>query len=183
MRLVFSTNDYLNTIIRDQRGHQLYSISSPGLFHSKTTITKHGPHNDGGDVIGIITWHMFRNPKIWLKATGVEVSGNSLLKTKWFSSSRIFTGPDGKTYRWSLRSTNCTLKEEGSDLELAKYHQRNLGIMSPSHAPYLEVSPSVSHMLDYVVITFIYAEKLSQDKQRAAASASSSSAAVAASGC
>ena len=43
--------------------------------------------------------------------------------------------------------------------------------MSPKHDPYLEVSPSVSHMLDYVIITFIYAEKLSIDNEVAAATA------------
>ena len=43
--------------------------------------------------------------------------------------------------------------------------------MSPKHGPYLEVSPSVSHMLDYVIITFIYAEKISIDFEIAAASA------------
>ncbi|KAI6156350.1 hypothetical protein EDD17DRAFT_1051861 [Pisolithus thermaeus] len=179
MRLSFSTNDYLNTVIRDERGRRLYSISSAGL-HSKITIIKHGPQGDD-DVIGIITWRLFRGARIWLKATGVEVAGNSLLKPKWFSS-RTFTGPDGKTYSWNLQSTNCRLKEERSGVELAKYHKRNRGIMSPSHAPYLEVSPSLSHMLDYVVVTFVYAEKLSLDKKSAAARASTAGAAFASGG-
>ncbi|KAI6017664.1 hypothetical protein PISMIDRAFT_684802 [Pisolithus microcarpus 441] len=170
MRLSFSSNEYLNTVIRDEDGRQLYSISSPGFLRCKTTITKHGPQGDD-DVIGIITWHLFRDAKIWLKATGVEVEGNSLLKLKWFSSSRTFTGPDGKEYSWNLETTNCRLKEKGSGVEVAKYHQRNFGIMSPSHAPYLEISPSVSHMLDYIVITFVYAEKSSADAESAAAGA------------
>ncbi|KAI6111341.1 hypothetical protein F5141DRAFT_1114111 [Pisolithus sp. B1] len=130
----YSTNDYLNTVIHDEDGRQLYSISSPGLLHSQTTITEHGPQG-GDDVIGIITWHPFRGPNIWLRATGVEVAGNSLLKPKG-SSSLAFTGPDGKAYSWNLQRTNCRLTEEGSGDELAKYHKRNLGIMSPSHAPY-----------------------------------------------
>ncbi|KAI6110869.1 hypothetical protein EDD16DRAFT_1710546 [Pisolithus croceorrhizus] len=145
------------------------SISSAAL-HSKTTITKHGPQG-ADDVIDIIIWHPFRGARIWLKATGVEVAGNSLLKAKWFSS-RTCTGPDGKTYSWNLQSTNCRLKEERSGVELAKYRERNRGILSSSHAPHLEVSPSLSHMLDYVVVTFVYAEKLSLDKKSAAARAS-----------
>lgn len=75
MRLSFSSNEYLNTVIHDEDGRQLYSLSSLGLLRSKTTVTKHGPQGDD-DVIGIITWHLFRDAKIWLKATGVEVEGN-----------------------------------------------------------------------------------------------------------
>ncbi|KAI6037224.1 hypothetical protein PISMIDRAFT_690497 [Pisolithus microcarpus 441] len=154
MRLSFSSNEYLNTVIHDEDGRQLYSLSSLGLLRSKATVTKHGPQGDD-DVIGIITWHLFRDAKIWLKATG------SLLKLKWFSFSRTFTGPGGKVYSWNLGTTNCRLEAKGSGVEVAKYHQRNLGIMSPPHAPYLEISPSVSHMLGCIVITFVYAVKLS----------------------
>ncbi|KAI6109105.1 hypothetical protein EV401DRAFT_1891585 [Pisolithus croceorrhizus] len=166
MRLSFSTNDYLNTVIHDEDGRQLYSISSPELLHSQITITEHGPQG-GDDVIGIITWHPFRGPNIWLRATGVEVAGNSLLKPK--RSSLVPSVAHSLLRPFSRQRTNCRLTEEGSGDELAKYHKRNLGIMSPSHAPYLEVSPSLSHLLDYVVVTFVYAQKLSQDKKSTAA--------------
>ncbi|KAI6037807.1 hypothetical protein EDC04DRAFT_2090068 [Pisolithus marmoratus] len=164
MHLSFTKDDHLNTSINDEDGRQLYSVSTPGFCESKTIITKHGSH--GGDVIGVITWHTFRSTKIWLRATGVEVPAKSLLKSKWCSSTRTFIGPDGEAYGWS-KNTNCTLKAEGSDLQLAKYHQRNFGIRKPSHAPYLEVSPSISHMLDYILIIFVYAEKLSQEVKSA----------------
>ncbi|KAG6335294.1 hypothetical protein ID866_3798 [Astraeus odoratus] len=58
------------------------------------------------------------------------------------------------------------LKREGTETELAKYHKCNLGILSPQHPPYLDVSSSLSHMLDHVVVTFICAEKLSQRLRR-----------------
>ncbi|KIO04604.1 hypothetical protein M404DRAFT_1000464 [Pisolithus tinctorius Marx 270] len=47
---------------------------------------------------------------------------------------------------------------------LTKYHKRNLGIRKPSHPPYLEISESLRHMLDHVVVTFIYAEMLSESE-------------------
>ncbi|KAG6327057.1 hypothetical protein ID866_12032 [Astraeus odoratus] len=65
-----------------------------------------------------------------------------------------------------VKQTAQYLKAVDSGVELAKYHGRNLGIMSPSHAPYLEVSSSAIDMLDYIVIAFIYAEKKSQDRQK-----------------
>ncbi|KAG6325832.1 hypothetical protein ID866_13257 [Astraeus odoratus] len=106
-----------------------------------------------------------------MQATDCEVDAQSLLKPKLLSD-RTFTGPDGQTYKWNLRKTNCSLKAVDSGIELAKYHGRNLGIMSPSHAPYLEVSSSAIDMLDYIVITFIYAEKKSQDRQKAQSASS-----------
>ncbi|KAG6330515.1 hypothetical protein ID866_8575 [Astraeus odoratus] len=166
MHLIFSTSNYLDAAISDEHGRKLYTISTPGIFGRKTTIRKHG-HKGEGDVIGVITWHAFKNTRIWLQATDCEVDAKSLLKQKVFSESGTFTGPDGQTYKWKLRATNCSLKAVDSGVELARYHGRNFGIMSPSHAPYLEVSSSAAHMLDYIVITFIYAEKLILDLQSA----------------
>ncbi|KAI6097453.1 hypothetical protein F5141DRAFT_1148541 [Pisolithus sp. B1] len=57
------------------------------------------------------------------------------------------------------------LKRDGDKHDrLAKYHQRKLGIRKPSHPPYLEISESLRHMLDHVVMTFIYAEMLSKSE-------------------
>lgn len=38
--------------------------------------------------------------------------------------------------------------------------------MTPSDPPYLEVSPSVMAMLDFVLITYVYLETLRQDEER-----------------
>ncbi|KAL4065108.1 hypothetical protein J3A83DRAFT_4375596 [Scleroderma citrinum] len=160
MHLIFSTNNYLNTVISDEYRHKLYTVSTSGVFGSKTTVKRHG-RLGGSHVIGTIKWHTFRNTKIWLRAANSEVAAKSLLRSKLFSSSRVFTGPD----------VGPQLKAEGSSTRLVKYHKRNLGILSPSHAPYLEVSHSVSHMLDYVVVTFIYAEKLSKKREEESLSA------------
>ncbi|KAI6110892.1 hypothetical protein EDD16DRAFT_1225567 [Pisolithus croceorrhizus] len=173
MRLTFSTKTYLNSVLSDEQGQQLYTISTTGLLNSKTTITKHDQRGEN-DIIGVITWRTYRDTTIWLKATGSEVAAKSLLHSELFSSRRTFTAPDGKAYVWNLWRTNCTLEEQGTSLQLVKYHRRNVGIMSPSHPQYLEISPSVYHMLDLVVVTFIYAERISRRKEvgaRAAASA------------
>ncbi|KAI6109087.1 hypothetical protein EDD16DRAFT_1710556 [Pisolithus croceorrhizus] len=170
MRLTFSTNNYLNSVLSNDQGQQLYTISTSGCFNSKTTITKHGQCGDD-DIIGVITWHTFEDTTLWLKATGSEVAAKSLLQSKLFSSNRTFTAPDGKTYVWNIRKTNCTLKVKGTNLQLVKYHKRNMGIMSPSHPPYLEISPSVYHILDVLLVTFIYAEKMSKKEEQARAAA------------
>ncbi|KAI6107311.1 hypothetical protein EDD17DRAFT_1713277 [Pisolithus thermaeus] len=170
MRLTFSTKNYLNSVLSDEQGQQLYTISTTGLLNSKTTITKHDQRGEN-DIIGVITWRTYRDTTIWLKATGSEVAAKSLLHSKLFSSSRTFTAPDGKTYVWNLWRTNCTLEEQGTNLQLVKYHRRNVGIVSPSHPPYLEISPSVYHILDLVLVTFIYAERISKRREAGARAA------------
>ena len=47
--------------------------------------------------------------------------------------------------------------------ELVRFHKKNLGITKPLHPAYLDVSASVLHMLDHIILTFIYAEWLRQE--------------------
>lgn len=157
-------------VLCDEQGQQLYTISTSGLFNSKTTVTKHDQRR-GDNIIGVITWRTYRDTTMWLEATGSEVAAKSLLQSKLFSSSRTFTAPDGKAYVWNLRKTNCALKVQGTNLQLVKYHRRNVGIMSPSHPPYLEISPSVYHILDLVLVTFIYVERISKRREAGARAA------------
>ncbi|KAI6037830.1 hypothetical protein EDC04DRAFT_2700290 [Pisolithus marmoratus] len=163
MRLIFCANQYLNSVITDEAGRQLYTISTYPPLQPRTTITKYGPN--GGYMIGVITWRTLGDTTIWFGATGVEVAANTLLGSSQFPPKRTWTGPDGGAYSWS-RSINCTLKAEGTDFQLAKYHKRNYGIWSAAHGPYLEVSPSVFHMLDYIVIIFLYVERQNEIEKR-----------------
>ena len=48
-------------------------------------------------------------------------------------------------------------------VRLVKFHNRNLGIRKPSHPPFLEVAQEVAHMLDYIVVTYIYMERMRRD--------------------
>lgn len=48
-------------------------------------------------------------------------------------------------------------------IRLVKFHKRNLGIRKPSHPPFLEVAQEVMHMLDYIIVTYIYMERMRQD--------------------
>ncbi|KAI5993958.1 hypothetical protein EDD15DRAFT_2263594 [Pisolithus albus] len=170
MRLTFSTNNYLNSVLCDEQGQQLYTISTSGLLNSKTTVIRHDQRR-GDNIIGVITWRTYRDTTIWFEATRSEVAAKSLLPSRLFSSSRAFTAPDGKTYEWNMWKTNCVLEVQGTNLQLVKYHRRNVGIMSPSHPPYLEISPSVYHILDFVLITFIYVERMSRRREAGARAA------------
>ncbi|KAG6335292.1 hypothetical protein ID866_3796 [Astraeus odoratus] len=178
MRLTLSTKDYLNTYMADEYGQVCYTVSTIGFFNAKTTIYKVIGGSNDPEVLATIQWRSFGSDTVWF--LGREIPGKELLTSRKKSScvpaifcgerdgltfrgsSRFYTGPDGNTYKWKIQSTNCWLKLDGSPDQLAKYHQRNLGIRTPKHPPYLEVSESLFHMLDHVVVTFVCAEKASQ---------------------
>jgi hypothetical protein len=51
------------------------------------------------------------------------------------------------------------------DTPVARYHCNSLGILSPTHAAYLEVFPAGEHIVDLIVVTFIYIERLRQEEE------------------
>ncbi|KAH7890148.1 hypothetical protein F5I97DRAFT_1827735 [Phlebopus sp. FC_14] len=170
MRLTFSHSDYMNTDISDEQGRLLYRINTPFAWkNQKTTVTKYAEKTQQPEELAVIEWKWLKNPVIHFK--GNTVAADDLLTTRSWSSGRYFKGPDGRMYKWKIQTTNCWLKLEDSDLVLAKYHDRNFGIRKSSHPPYLEISSSVTHMLDELITTFIYAEKLSLDAQASASAA------------
>lgn len=79
---------------------------------------------------------------------------------------RFFTGPDGIEYRWRLGVHVPELfLNDGIDTPVACYHRSSLGILSPAHAAYLEIFPVGEHMVDLIVVTFIYMERLRQEEE------------------
>lgn len=58
--------------------------------------------------------------------------------------------------------------------EIARYHRATLGIIGKRRSAYLEIAPQAEHMLDLIILTFIYVEKLRKDsEQRRRAAAAS----------
>jgi len=83
-------------------------------------------------------------------------TGSNLIGT-----SRTFVGPDGKSYSWHLGMTTSmlTLKQEVTvdvPRTIAKFYPLNT--VSSGRNPYLEIQPEGRHMLDIIVITWVYIE-------------------------
>ncbi|KAJ4471132.1 hypothetical protein C8J55DRAFT_435669 [Lentinula edodes] len=79
---------------------------------------------------------------------------------------RIFTGPDGKEYKWVLGFyTPELILNDGSNTPVARFHRRKF-ILWNTPPGYLEILPSGVDMIDTILITFIYIEKLRKDKER-----------------
>ncbi|KAF8842600.1 hypothetical protein BDN67DRAFT_1009631 [Paxillus ammoniavirescens] len=160
MRLIYSDTDYLNTDIFDEQGHKLYTISTPWAFTKITTITKYrwSGHDNVAETMGVIERHTFGNTII--RFNGQEVEANIMLEKRSWENGRYFTGPDNHSYKWKIGGKYCWLKPAESDIELARFHQKNLGIRKESHPPYLDVSPTVVHIMDHIIVTYVYVEEL-----------------------
>ncbi|KAJ3805292.1 hypothetical protein F5876DRAFT_52093, partial [Lentinula aff. lateritia] len=79
---------------------------------------------------------------------------------------RVFTGPDGKEYKWVLGFyTPELILNDGSNTPVARFHRRKF-ILWNTPPGYLEILPCGVDMIDTILITFIYIEKLRKDKER-----------------
>ncbi|KAF9236636.1 hypothetical protein BU15DRAFT_49739 [Melanogaster broomeanus] len=165
MRLIFSSSYYKNTDISDEQGNKLYNISTPRGRKQVTTVTKYRKGKRGKrtpEVLGVIEWH--RVKKTLFRFGRREVEADMMVyKRPWSCRGRSFRGPDGRTYKWKIGFRYCWRKH--SRVRLVKFHKRNLGIRKPSHPPYLDVSSDVTHMLDHIIMTYIYVERIRQDTE------------------
>ncbi|KAL4076884.1 hypothetical protein V8B97DRAFT_1514446 [Scleroderma yunnanense] len=157
MRLIFSTDDYLNAILSDDYGHKLYDISTSGLDYSETTIFRHGPRGCK-DMMAIIKWNPHQARYTMISFWGTEFQADTLFAEQ-STSSYLFTGPDGWPYVWHFKDTDCVLQLGG--LQIAKYNKRKL---SSSHPPHLEIGPYMENIWDHIVVTFLYAERLRRER-------------------
>ena len=56
------------------------------------------------------------------------------------------------------------MKPADSNVELVRFHKKNVGVLKPAHPAYLDFSAEMVMMLDHVVLTFVYAESLRQER-------------------
>jgi len=73
---------------------------------------------------------------------------------------RKFTGPDGRGYKWHIRALyNELCLDDERQTRVARFYPKSHGIFGRKHPAYLEISEEGLQILDYVLITFIYAKK------------------------
>ncbi|KAF8838893.1 hypothetical protein BDN67DRAFT_933052 [Paxillus ammoniavirescens] len=178
MQLTLSSESVRNAVMTNESGQVLYQTSHPFKLKGMgtTTIQKIRPNTDPMDmhddfgVMGEIEWRLFGSSTF--RINGQEMQSNDFLPRHGITGrKRTFTGPDGRPYRWDMLFNVVVLsRDEESRTEVARYHRGSLGIIGPKKKPCLDVHPDVMHMLDLIVLTFVYVEKLRKDKERAARS-------------
>ncbi|KAF8133351.1 hypothetical protein EV363DRAFT_53024 [Boletus edulis] len=177
MHLTLSSEAVRNAVMTNESGQVLYKAFHPlklGLSQGTTTIQKIKPNDDPTDmcdqfeVLGQIEWHL-TTPSTF-RMHGQELPSDAFIPRHGIRGrKRTFTGSDGRSYRWDMhRATVVLSRNDETRMELVRYHRATLGIIGPKRKPYLDIHPEVVHMLDMIVVTFVYIEKLHMDKERAA---------------
>ncbi|KAF9232115.1 hypothetical protein BU15DRAFT_81582 [Melanogaster broomeanus] len=176
MQLTLSSESVRNTVMTNETGQVLYKSFHPFKLGKlgTTTIRKIRPNTDpldvrdNFDVMGEIEWRLFGSSTF--RINGQEMQTSDFLPRHGITGrKRTFTGPDGLPYRWDMLFDVVVLsRDDGSRTEVARYHRGTLGIIGPKKKPHLDVDPDVMHMLDLIILTFVYVEKLRKDKERAA---------------
>ncbi|KIJ92579.1 hypothetical protein K443DRAFT_685168 [Laccaria amethystina LaAM-08-1] len=102
----------------------------------------------------------------------IRYGGEELLTSEYFRKTkgwgdlgkgRVFTAPDGKEYTWKLgiRVPELVTKEERP---VAVCRRGRIGVVREARPPSLEILPDGEHMIDLIVVTFVYTEKLRTDR-------------------
>ncbi|KAG6372429.1 hypothetical protein JVT61DRAFT_7526 [Boletus reticuloceps] len=179
MTLTLSSESVRNTVFTDEHGLPMYKSTTPfRLGVRSTTISRHVASEsrieDPIEVVGRIDWHCFGSSIFTIGGMRLE-SSVFLPRHGLFGKKRTFTGPDGRRYRWDMYRRDVVLSvDDASRTEIARYHRATLGIIGKRRSASLEIAPHAEHMLDLIVLTFIYVEKLRMDKERQRRAAASS---------
>jgi len=174
MQLTLSSESVYDAVFTHESDQVLYKTTHPyQVGTGTTTLYKIRPNDDPMDMrdqfdaIGQIEWHMIRSSMFRLN--GKDMQSSNFLRSHGISGrKRTFIGLDGCSYRWDMLFDAGVLlsRDDGTRTEVARYHRGSLGIVGRKQKPRLEIDPDVEHMLDLIVLTFVYVEKIRMDKDQ-----------------
>ncbi|KAF9266003.1 hypothetical protein L218DRAFT_129808 [Marasmius fiardii PR-910] len=159
MRLTLSGN-FLKSTYTDEKGRVIYKVQTSNKHGGKTTITQ----SDRFAHLARIDWKV---------GHAILVRGGEELSTKtffrrdgfWAGKDRLFSGDDGREYKWHLGSWGSELQlNDESKTPVAKLVRGNIGgIFGQKRPSVFEVYPAGEHMVDLIMLTFLYMEKFRRD--------------------
>jgi len=183
MRFILSTHKPINATYKDaETGDVQYKVRSPIKVHERiSTISRrvdvdiprrNSGASEQGDAttdsgtfghLAQLSWYL-RAPSV-MRIGGKDIDPKNFFqkpKVPWYAfQQRIFTAQDGKEYRWTGGAHYTKLKlNDGSDTLVAEYRCKSVGLISKARDPYLEIFPPYEHMVDEIIITFVYVERL-----------------------
>ncbi|KAJ6507173.1 hypothetical protein C8R47DRAFT_1100504 [Mycena vitilis] len=183
MRFILSTHKPINASYRDaETGVVQYKVRSPIKVHELiSTITRRidtdiprrnsGSESEGEGttssarfgLLAQLSWRM-RGPSV-MRFGGQDIDPATFfrkVRTPWYGyPQRIFTAEDGKQYKWTASPHYTKLKlDDGSDTPVAEYGCKSVGLLSQRRDPYFKIFPTFEHMVDEIMITFIFVERL-----------------------
>ncbi|KAF9009733.1 hypothetical protein BDQ17DRAFT_1406716 [Cyathus striatus] len=154
-------------------GHSIYRVKTPlKMVHLTSTIERAIPNiqqnSSGPETFGFLAAIEFHNiTPSRIRYRGQEFSVNDFFRKKidltGLGSYRVFTGPDDKEYYWKLGNTAELFLNDDSKTPVAHFHHKHYGIFRKKRPASLEIFPAGEHMMDLILVTFIYIEKLRVD--------------------
>lgn len=109
------------------------------------------------DEVARIHFKVFTSDKIFFQ--GKMYTRKEFLPRGKVKGSYMFTGPDGVQYRWASGISGehpPRLVTTDEKTVIAEFHQPNY--VTKRQKPRLQVHPEGMHMLDHIVLTFVYVE-------------------------
>ncbi|KAJ8474957.1 hypothetical protein ONZ45_g3782 [Pleurotus djamor] len=88
-------------------------------------------------------------------------------KQGWRGKDRVFTGSDGQEYRWRIHASHAELtRQDRTRTPIARYEPEEVQIIGKSKKATLEIYPEGEHMVDTIIVSFVYIEKLRKERDR-----------------
>ncbi|KAL0569944.1 hypothetical protein V5O48_012019 [Marasmius crinis-equi] len=164
------SGSYLNSTYADENGRVIYKVNTTTtLPGGSSNIVKLLPDDiprmqnvEGDEVPGDRFAHLAR---IDWKIYSIFHHGEELVTKQFFrresgwakKRNRIFMGEDGKEYKWVLGPVYPELRlNDESQTVVAKYNPGS--VFTKKRPGVLEIFPSARHMMDIIVMTFVYVE-------------------------
>ncbi|KAF8531177.1 hypothetical protein JB92DRAFT_2854001 [Gautieria morchelliformis] len=175
MNVSFIEDEPLNTVIVDSsNGQPLYEVTTPWKLFGRTTTIRRltpGTVSGQGEVIAQVR-------SAWGSGANITIYGSTMDVKDWlrkggiFTSSRVLTANDGKTYKWRRSSGKLNLKATGSNVEVAQSHQSKSGWFGTPRKMNIDIAPHGMHFRDIIVISFIILEQERREARRSSNAAS-----------
>ncbi|KDQ60509.1 hypothetical protein JAAARDRAFT_126342 [Jaapia argillacea MUCL 33604] len=160
----FTNTDPIRTILLDEHDFPVYRIETPysfGLRKDTTVYRRAGTYPDTHfEEMARIHRHHFHQSEIVYGGKILRV-GDYLRKIGVIGQNRKSIAPDGKQYKWVLqmRGQKVLITNDFNETFIASFKEANFGIRKPKHAGCLQIFPSGQHMMDLIVVTFVYLEE------------------------
>ncbi|KAJ8094057.1 hypothetical protein PM082_009947 [Marasmius tenuissimus] len=167
--------NFLNSNYVDENGRVIYKVNTtikvPG---NKTSISKilpgdiprseNGADGQSGDRfahLARIDWKPV-NSVFYFGGEEIETEKLFVRREGWLRRKLTFIWEDGKQYQWisGFRSSDLVLDGE-SETPVATFHAKNVGgIFGEKRHADLEIFPAGESIVDMILVTFIYTEKI-----------------------
>ncbi|KAJ6630323.1 hypothetical protein B0H10DRAFT_1939093 [Mycena sp. CBHHK59/15] len=196
MQLILTTATPSNSVYIDSSGTKHYKVQTPFKVHDRTTTISRAidsdipqrlsessnqlePHDADEDAkadqirfgsLAYINWRVVESSVIHF--CGRELETKSFLRKDgwgWYGRHRVFTALDGKEYKWCLGAYTSQLRvNDATETLVARYKPKKFGLFSKPRKASLEISPPFEYMMDEILVTFVYIERLRKTKEYAA---------------